>query len=381
MKNPADVSVETSNAQAVGNIDQATGGISPAIHPSTTFLRDENYALFVEGNSYSRDENPTYKVAEAMLCNLEGGADAMLFSSGMAAAMTIVQTLYPGDHIVAPRIMYWGLRHWLRSFCSQYHIGLSFFDPAEPNALERAIVKNTTKLVWLESPCNPTWDILNISESAEIAHSAGAILAVDSTVATPVLTQPIKLGADFVVHSATKYLNGHCDVLAGAIVAAQDNELWQKMREIRLNAGCILGSLEAWLLQRGMRTLFLRMDRVNQSALVIAECFEKHAKVKQVLYPGLPSHPDHDIAKNQMTGGFGGMLSFRIHGGENACLEIVKRCKVFKRATSLGGVESLIEHRYSIEGEGSPVPRDLLRLSIGIESAQDLISDLTHALG
>ena len=203
---------------------------------------------------------------------------------------------------------------------------------------------------------------------------------VDSTVSTPVLTQPIKLGADAVVHSATKYLNGHCDVVAGAVITAGRNELFQRIDEIRTEAGAILGSFEAWLLQRGMRTLFLRVRRASESALAIARRFDGHPRLKAVLYPGLPRHPGHEIARRQMHGGFGGMLSLRTKGDENAALDVVKRCKVFKRATSLGGVESLVEHRYSIEGARSPVPKDLIRLSVGIECVGDLLADLEQAL-
>jgi cystathionine gamma-synthase len=222
--------------------------------------------------------------------------------------------------------------------------------------------------------------VIDISAASEIAHGAGAWLAVDSTVPTPVLTQPIKHGADIVVHSATKYLNGHCDIIAGALVTAKEDELWERVCEIRTEAGAILGSFEAWLLQRGMRTLFLRVQKSCESALALAEYFEGHANVEAVIYPGLPSHPGHEIARRQMDDGFGGMLSIQVKGGAESALNVVKRCKVFTRATSLGGVESLIEHRYSIEGERSPIPKDWLRLSIGIESVDDLIADLEQAL-
>ena len=232
----------------------------------------------------------------------------------------------------------------------------------------------------METPCNPTWVIIDIAAAAEVAHDIGAHLAVDSTVATPVLTQPIRHGADIVVHSATKYLNGHCDVVAGAVLCAEEDDLWQRIHEIRTQAGAIPGSLESWLLQRSMRTLFLRVRKASESAMAIAEHFEGHRNLKAVNYPGLPSHPGHEIARRQMDGGFGGMLSIRVRGGAAEPLNVVKRCKVFTRATSLGGVESLIEHRYSIEGKDSPIPKDLLRLSVGIEAVEDLIADLEQAL-
>ncbi len=371
---------ETVNAQALRQIDSMTGGLTPAIFPSTTYVRDKNYQLIDSRHSYGRDENPGFAVAEQVLAELEGGVSALLFSSGMAAAMAIVQSLEPGDRVVAPKIMYWGLRKWLIRFCAQWGLGLDLFDPADSDALARTVAKGKTRLLWMESPCNPTWDVIDIAATAEVAQAVGATLVVDATVATPVLMQPIKQGADLVVHSATKYLNGHCDVIAGAVVAARQDGLWERIRDVRLQGGAIIGSFEAWLLQRGMRTLFLRVHKASESALAIARYFEGHQALKAVLYPGLPNHPGHQIAKRQMSGGFGGMLSLRVKGDAQKALDIVKRCRVFTRATSLGGVESLIEHRYSIEGENSPIPKDLLRLSIGIESVDDLIADLEQAL-
>jgi cystathionine gamma-synthase len=374
------LSPETISAQALRQIDEMTGGISPAIHPSSTYLRDENYQLINAQHSYGRDENPGFAVAENVLAELEGAPAALLFSSGMAAAMAVVQSLKPGDHIVAPKVMYWGLRNWLVKFCDNWGLGLDLFDSTDPDALANTVSKGETKLVWIETPCNPTWNVIDIAAASEVAHEAGASLVVDSTVPTPVLTRPIEHGADIVVHSATKYLNGHCDVVAGAVVTAREDELWERICEVRTEAGAILGSFEAWLLQRGMRTLFLRVRKASESALAIAQHFEGHDNVEAVIYPGLPGHPGHEIAKQQMDGGFGGMMSLHVKGGAEGALNVVKRCKVFTRATSLGGVESLIEHRYTIEGESSPIPKDWLRLSIGIESVDDLIADLEQAL-
>ncbi len=375
------LSPETRSAQALHHVDAMTGALSPGIHPSSTYVRDENYQLINARHSYGRDENPGYAVAEKVLADLEGAAAALLFSSGMAAAMAVVQSLRQGDQIVAPRVMYWGLRNWMAKFCDQWGLGLSLFDAADPDALANTVEKGRTNLVWIESPCNPSWDVIDIAVAAEVTHAAGAWLAVDSTVATPVLTRPIEYGADIVIHSATKYLNGHCDVIAGAVATAREDELWERVCEVRRQAGAILGSFEAWLLQRGMRTLFLRVRKACESALAIAQHFEGHANVEAVIYPGLPSHSGHEIARRQMDGGFGGMLCIQVKGGAECALTVVKRCKVFIRATSLGGVESLIEHRYTIEGEGSPVPKDWVRLSIGIESVKDLIADLEQALG
>lgn len=380
MRKKSDLAPETISAQALRQIDSATGGVTPAIHLSSTYLRDENYELLVPGNSYGRDENPTYNVAETVLCELEGAAAALLFSSGMAAAMAVVQSLKPGDHIVAPKVMYWGLRNWMTRFCDDWGLGLDLFDATDPDALANTMKTGETKLVWIETPTNPTWDVIDIAGAAEIAHGIGALLAVDSTVATPVLTQPIRHGADIVMHSATKYLNGHCDVVAGAVLSAKEDDFWERICEIRAQAGAIPGSFDAWLLQRSLRTLFLRVRKASESAMAIAEQFEGHPKLKAVNYPGLPSHPGHEIARRQMDGGFGGMLSIRVKGGAAEPLNVIKRCKVFTRATSLGGVESLIEHRYSIEGKDSPIPKDLLRLSVGIEAVEDLIADLEQAL-
>jgi len=380
MRKKSDLAPETISAQALRQIDSATGGVTPAIHLSSTYLRDENYELLVPGNSYGRDENPTYNVAETVLCELEGAAAALLFSSGMAAAMAVVQSLKPGDHIVAPKVMYWGLRNWMTRFCDDWGLGLDLFDATDPDALANTMKTGETKLVWIETPTNPTWDVIDIAGAAEIAHGIGALLAVDSTVATPVLTQPIRHGADIVMHSATKYLNGHCDVVAGAVLSAKEDDFWERICEIRAQAGAIPGSFDAWLLQRSLRTLFLRVRKASESAMAIAEQFEGHPKLKAVNYPGLPSHPGHEIARRQMDGGFGGMLSIRVKGGAAEPLNVIKRCKVFTRATSLGGVESLIEHRYSIEGKDSPIPKDLLRLSVGIEAVEDLIVDLEQAL-
>lgn len=380
MKKPAGLGPETYTAQGMHYIDPLTGSVVPPVTPSTTFARGEDYQLISSGYSYARDQNPSYRTAEDLLMHLEGGADSLLFSSGMAAAAAVVQSLRPGDHIVIPKVMYWGLRNWMVDFCSHWNIDLEQYDLADPADLANRIIAGRTALVWIETPCNPTWDVVDIEMAAALAHDAGARLAIDSTVATPVLTRPIEFGADIVMHSATKYLNGHADVVAGALITARKDEFWQRICEVRSSIGAIPGSFEAWLLQRGMRTLFLRMRNACVSAMTIARHFDNHPMIAQVLYPGLESHAGHEIAKKQMSGGFGGMLSLRIKGGQDAALQMVRKCKVFIRATSLGGVESLIEHRYSIEGARSPIPKDLVRLSVGAESIDDLIADLEQAL-
>jgi cystathionine gamma-synthase len=242
-------------------------------------------------------------------------------------------------------------------------------------------VSGRTRLVWIETPANPLWSVTDITGAAEIAHRAGAFLAVDSTAATPVLTRPLSLGADIVMHSATKYLNGHSDVIAGSLTTGRTDEFWQALVAARSGSGAILGGYEAALLLRGMRTLYLRVERACRSAQLIAEALARHPKVEAVLYPGLPEHPGHAVAAQQMQGGFGGMLSVRVKGGADAAIAAAARVEIWKRATSLGGVESLIEHRASVEGPDTPVPLDLLRLSVGIEEPQDLIDDLSAALG
>jgi cystathionine gamma-synthase len=369
----------TMAAQALGWVDEQTKALIPPVHPATTFIRDPDNQ-YRAGYSYGRPTNPTFVQPEALLARLEGGAASLTFASGMAAATAVFLALRPGDHVVAPQVMYWGLRNWLKSSADERKLVVDFVDASATDALAAAVKPGRTKLIWIESPANPTWAITDIAAAAAMAHSAGARLAIDSTVATPVLTRPIELGADVVMHSATKYLNGHSDVVAGALVAARQDEFWERIAAIRSGNGAILGSFEAWLLLRGMRTLHLRVERCCRTAQAIAEHFVGHRHIAAVLYPGLPSHPGHAVAARQMSGGFGGMLSVRVAGGESAAIATAARVTVWKRATSLGGVESLIEHRASIEGPGSPAPGDLLRLSVGIEDAADLIGDLEQAL-
>jgi len=360
--------------------DPVGGDVVPAVHPSTNYARDEDYRpIDPAGSTYSRDGNPGYRPVEAMLAWLEGGAEALLFGSGMAATAAVVQALKPGDHVVGLKVMYWGIRDWLIGFCADWGLKLDLADAADPGALARTVRPGETKLIWIESPCNPTWDVVDIAAAAETAHRAGARLAVDSTVATPIHTRPIELGADIVMHSATKSLNGHGDVVAGALVAARTDDFWARVRGNRAHGGAVLGPFETWLLQRGLRTLHLRVERASANALAVARHFEGHPKLEAVLYPGLESHPGHAIAKRQMAGGFGAMMGLRVKGGAAAALKLCAHCKLIVRATSLGGTESLIEHRASIEGPGSPVPPDLLRLSIGIEDPDDLIDDLEQA--
>lgn len=372
-------SPETRAAQALGWIDERTRAVSPSVHLTSTYIRDPDNQ-YRAGWSYGRDDNPGYDQTEALLADLEGGADAQLFASGMAAAVAVFLSLEPGAHVVAPRVMYWGLKGWLETTGRTWGLEVDFVDAWETEALAAAVRPGRTRLVWIETPANPLWQITDIAASAEIAHRAGAVLAVDNTVPTPVLTRPIAHGADLVMHSATKYLNGHSDLIAGALVTARDDELWQRIRGQRHDGGAILGPMEAWLTLRGMRTLYLRVERACANALRLARHFEDHPAVDAVLYPGLEDAAGHAVAARQMQGGFGGMLSLRLAAGEAAAIATAAQVALWKRATSLGGVESLIEHRASVEGPGSPVPGDLLRLSCGIEAADDLIADLEQAL-
>jgi cystathionine gamma-synthase len=371
-------SAETLAVQADHFTDPATGAIVPPVAVSNTFARNENYEL-PAGLRYSRYGNPTVILAEQLLAKLDGGTEARLFGSGLAACAAIIGTLNTGEHILAPRIMYHGAQDLIRVTAHNHHAEASFFDAAEPGSLRASLRPNTT-IVWIESPINPTWDVIDIADAARAAHEAGAILCIDSSVAPPVTTRPLDLGADVVFHSASKYLNGHSDVMAGALITNTLGDRWQKIIKTRNLTGGVLGAFEAWLLIRGLRTLFLRYHRSSANALAIARRFENHPAVERVLYPGLESHPGHAIARQQMTNGFGGMLSIKLRGGFDAAARVASSLQVFLAAASLGGVESLAEHRAAVEGPNSVVPPNLLRLSVGIESADDLIADLDQAL-
>jgi cystathionine gamma-synthase len=373
------LSPETLVAQAEGGPDSHLHGLVPPIHPSTAYESDPD-GINPDGRVYTRSDNPTYDTAERLLTALEGGAACALFASGNAAATAVFQSLLPGDHVLVARVLYWGIRKWLAEFAVTWGLEVEFVDTTDQSAVAAAIRPGRTRLLWLETPANPTWEISDLGALSEIAHAANVLVAVDNTVPTPVLTRPIEFGADLVIHSATKYLNGHSDVLAGAVVTAERSPFWERIRSWRRNAGAVPGPFEAWLLQRGMRTLFVRVRRSSETASALARYFESHPALHAVLYPGLPSHPGHAIAARQMSGGFGGMFSLRLKGGEAQARAVLAAVTVFKRTTSLGGVESLIEHRRRAEGPSSPVPDDLLRLSVGLESPADLIDDLETAL-
>jgi cystathionine gamma-synthase len=314
------------------------------------------------------------------MAELEQGPESLLFASGMAAVAALIDTLNAGQRIAAPDIMYHGVKSWMLRQERKRAIGVDLFDATSADALAKAVVPGKTALLWIETPVNPTWHVIDIRRAADIAHAAGAILAVDSTCAPPVTTRALELGADIVFHSATKYLNGHSDVTAGVLTTARLDDRWNEIKSLRVSLGSIIAPFEAWLLLRGMRTLYLRFVQASANAMTLAQHFANHPKLDAVLYPGLKSHPGHDIARRQMTGGFGGMMSIAIRGDETAARRVASSLKVFVPATSLGGVESLAEHRKSVEGPDSIVPGNLIRLSIGIEAAGDLIADLEQAL-
>ena len=367
----------TELAQAGHFIDDRSGDIVPPIHSATTFARDAEYNLI--GKTYQRSGTPAWELAEQILATIEGGEAAQVYASGLAAATSVFEPLRPGSHVVAPKVMYYGVQDWLHTIEDRRGVSLTLVDPTDLSEVEAAMRPGETAYLWVESLANPTWDVIDIAACAEIAHKAGARLGVDATVTPPVTLRPIEHGADIVFHSATKYLNGHSDVMCGALITAKADEHWEEIAQIRAQVGGILGPFEAWLLVRGMRTLSVRFERASENALAIAKHFEGHPSLSQMQYAGLPSHPGHEIAARQMTGGYGGMLSMRFAGGEHAARHVATHTNVIVPATSLGGVESLVEHRYVVEGANSIVPKDLLRFSIGIEDVNDLIGDLEQA--
>jgi cystathionine gamma-synthase len=374
----APLTTKTLVAQTPGARERITGAITQPIHMSSTFLRDADNR-YPAGYVYGRTDNASVQQAEDLIAKLEGAEEAFLFGSGMAAASSVLLALEKPTHIIASKVMYWGFRSWLREI-GRYGHRVSFIETSDLDAVRAAVRPGETGLLWIETPSNPLWTITDIAAISEIAHAAGAILCVDSTVATPVFTRPLALGADIVMHSATKYLNGHSDVVAGALATARDGQLWSRIRDLRGQLGNALGAFDAWLLMRGMRTLDIRVRSQARTAATLAERLVGHAAIAQVLYPGLAQHAGHDTALRQMSGGFGGMFSVRVKQGERAAIAVAAAVNLWKRATSFGGIESLIEHRASIEGDGSPCPGDLLRFSAGLEDVDELYLDLMQAL-
>ena len=373
---------ETIAAQAAHRPDSATGAVAPPIYLSTTFERDAD-GEYPRGFVYSRSDNPNRSSLEHLLALLEGGQDgnavAAAFASGSAATATVFQALAPGDHVIAPDDCYHGTARLLREVFAPWGLEATFVDMTDVDEVRRAVRPNT-RLVWVETPSNPLLKITDIAEMAAIAQSAGARCVCDNTWASPLLQRPLSLGADLVVHSTTKYLGGHEDVTGGAVVSAGDNDFFRRIRLIQNLYGAVPSPFDCWLTLRGARTLHVRMPAHCANAGRIARFLQDHPKVAAVHYPGLPEHPGYEIAAGQMSG-FGGMLSFQVAGGREAAMEVAARVRLFVRATSLGGTQSLIEHRASIEGPESNTPEDLLRVSVGLENADDLIADLGQALG
>jgi len=363
-----------------GAHDPATGGLVPPLQPSTTFARRPDYSLTDPACLYARDDAPIYPRIEQLLTELEDGAAALVLPSGMAALAAVLRTIRGGETIAVQRGIYYGTLDRLEKLVARGEIGLQVFDGSDPGDLERLIAEARPALVLIETPSNPYLEVLDIARCAELAHAGGALLMVDSTAATPLVTRPLALGADLVMHSATKALNGHSDVVAGVLVTAREDPRWAEIRADRHDAGALLGPFEAWLLLRGLRTLALRVERMNASALQVAAFLAAHPAVERVLYPGLPDHSTHDVASRQMAGGFGYLMSFLVRGGAEDALQVAGRLQLIARATSIGGVESVIEHRASIEPASTGVPANLLRLSVGIEDPADLIADLARAL-
>lgn len=361
-----------------GQTDNGTGAVTPPIHLSTTFERAVD-GSYPHGYIYSRVNNPNREALEKCLCALERGAAAAAFSSGSAATMSVLQALSPGDHVIAPADAYHGTTRLLREVFASWGLDASYVDMTDPAQVLNAVQPNT-RLVWVETPSNPLLKITDIARIADIARQAGALCVCDNTWATPVLQRPFELGADLVVHATTKYLGGHSDTLGGAVIARADSEFFQKIRKIQAVGGAVPSPFECWLVLRGIRTLPYRMRAHSENAFKVASFLSGHPGVAAVNYPGLKEHLGHDIASRQMAL-FGGMVSFQVHGGRERALAAAARVRIFTRATSLGGAESLIEHRASIEGPGTRTPDDLLRLSIGLENADDLVEDLAQALG
>jgi len=369
---------ETRAVHAGAGRDPASGALAPPIHLSTTFEHGPA-GEHPHGFSYIRNGNPTQRRLEEAMAAIEGGEAALAFSSGVAAGAAFLQSLPAGSHVLFPDDIYYVFREMAGEFLPRWGLQATFVDMQEPEAV-RAALRPSTRLLWAETPSNPLLKVVDLAALARLAKEAGALLIVDSTFATPVLQRPIEAGADAVLHSTTKYLGGHSDVQGGVLVLARQAPLRDAILRIRTVLGAVSSPFNSWLVLRGLRSLACRVERHAANALAIARALERHPEIEAVHYPGLPSHPGHAVARRQMSA-FGGMLSIRVRGGRDRAVAVAARVRLFVNATSLGGTESLIEHRLSSEGPGSTTPANLLRLSAGLEHADDLIEDLTQALG
>lgn len=369
--------IETMSVHSGRDIDESSGAVCPPINLSTTFERAED-GSYPKGYIYSRNSNPNRESLERCIAELEGGETAAAFSSGSAASMAVFQAFSPGDHIICPDDMYHGIKKQLDDILRRWDLKVSYVDLTDLGNLEDEIRENT-EMIWIESPSNPLLKITDIEKVGRIAEKNDLLSVCDNTWPTPVLQKPLKLGCDLVVHSTTKYFGGHSDAVGGIVVSAEDNDFFERIEDIEIHGGATPSPFDCWLISRGLRTLPLRMKKHSENARKIAEFLNDHPEVKKVNYPGLKDHTGHSTAKKQMED-FGGMLSFQVKGGKDTAFKIASEVDIFTRATSLGSVESLIEHRSSIEGEGTSTPDDLLRLSVGIENSEDLIEDLKRAI-
>ncbi len=370
--------LETLAVHAGRAVEPGSSAVTPAITLSTTFERADD-GSYPNQHVYTRTSNPNRQALESALAVLEGGAAALAFASGQAAASAMLQTLSVGDHVILPDDLYHGMRHLVKEVLARWGLRADFVDMRDAANVQNSL-RPETRLIWIETPSNPQLKIVDIAAVSELAHQAGAWCAVDNTWATPVWQRPLALGADVVLHSTTKYFGGHSDVLGGALILRDGATLLEnQLRTIQSLGGGVPSPFDCWLLLRSLPTLPLRVRQQTASAGKIAEFLSQHPRVEAVHYPGLSGHAGHDIAARQMSG-FGAMLSAQIKGGAEEAMAVAARVKLFIRATSLGGVESLIEHRASVEGADSPTPVNLLRLSIGLEHVDDLIDDLAQAL-
>lgn len=377
-KRNSDLSPRTNVVQALHEIDEKTGAVVPAISPASTFARDENYEPR-QSYIYGRHGGPNSHHAEAIIASLENADNSLLFNSGQSAFAAVLEALPVGAHVIANNSMYHGGLHWLRRLEAQGKISVDLFPTGDLTALESKL-RPDTAFVWIEVPSNPFWSVTDIKAASDLAHSVNACLMVDCTAAPPCTTQSLDMGADIAFHSVTKYLNGHSDMTGGVLSVRTPPPFWDQLQDIRYHQGTYLPAFESWLLIRGMRTLFVRFEQASKNAMAFAEYFANHTDVETVLYPGLSTHKGHSVAKQQMTNGFGGMMSILVKGPNTRAKAVAKACALFIPATSLGGVESLIEHRHTIEGDTNGVPENLLRISIGIEDVADLIADFEQAL-
>jgi cystathionine gamma-synthase len=368
---------ETLAVHAGRKIDPATGAVTPPIILSTTFERDAD-GEYPRGFSYSREDNPNRRMLEECLAALEGGKESLVFASGLAVLNAILQGLEPGDHIIAPADAYYGIRQLMKTVFAKWPLEVTYVNMTDLDAVNAA-AKPNTRLIWVETPSNPLLDITDMAAVAAIARKANAISVCDSTFTTPALQRPFDFGIDMVMHSTTKYLGGHADLLGGALVTRFDNYLFERVRNAQRYGGAVPSSFDCWLTLRGISTLSWRMLGHGQNALAIAKFLASHPAVERVYYPELAAHSGHDLAMRQMKGG-GGMISFQVRGGRSQAMAVAANARLFVRATSLGGTHSYIEHRASIEGHGTKTPENLLRVSTGLEHASDLIADLDQAL-